>query len=104
MEELRDRQQQLSLSYNQLRSEAVRLKTEVWRHDDCDCGYIRSYISAEANKIVDRLTWPDDFRWNNNHSRTIIEIIPATKIARHKYVAQSIKAVKGFNCSLDPVV
>lgn len=60
MEELRDRQQQLSLSYNQLRSEAVRLKTEVWRHDDCDCGFIRCYISAEANKIVDRLTWPDD--------------------------------------------
>ncbi|KAM5522639.1 hypothetical protein FOXYSP1_16530 [Fusarium oxysporum f. sp. phaseoli] len=60
MEEQRDRQQQLSLSYNQLRSEAVRLKTEVWRHDDCDCGFIRCYISAEANKIVDRLTWPDD--------------------------------------------
>ncbi|KAH7153799.1 hypothetical protein DER46DRAFT_611975 [Fusarium sp. MPI-SDFR-AT-0072] len=61
MEELRDRQQQLSLSYNQLRSEAVRLKTEVLRHGDCDRDFIRRYISAEADKTVDRLTKPDDF-------------------------------------------
>ncbi|KAI7759860.1 hypothetical protein LZL87_009183 [Fusarium oxysporum] len=61
MEELRDRQQQLPLSYNQLRSEAVRLKTEVLRHGYCDCDFIRRYISAEADKTVDRLTKPDDF-------------------------------------------
>jgi hypothetical protein len=54
IKELRDRQQQLSLSYNQLRSEAVRLKAEVLRHGDCDCDFIRRYISAEANRTVER--------------------------------------------------
>ncbi|KAF4446850.1 Transcription factor atf21 [Fusarium austroafricanum] len=61
VEELRVRHQQLSLCYNQVRSEVIRLKTEVLRHADCDCYFIRRYISAEANKTVDKLTRHDPF-------------------------------------------
>ncbi|WJG35838.1 uncharacterized protein FOBCDRAFT_262754 [Fusarium oxysporum Fo47] len=59
MEELRDRHQQLSSCYNQLRSEVIQLKTEVLRHGDCGCDFIRRYISAEANRTVEMLTRHD---------------------------------------------
>ncbi|WXC67277.1 hypothetical protein SNK03_013061 [Fusarium graminearum] len=62
MEELSDRHQQLSAYCNQLRSKVIRLKTEVLRHSDCDCDFIRRYISAEASRTVSSLSRQDTAR------------------------------------------
>ena len=59
VEELADLHQELSLCFNEVKSEVMRLKLEILRHADCDCDVIRGYISAEANKIVDKLTRDD---------------------------------------------
>lgn len=61
MEELRDRHQQLSSCYNELRSEVNRLRNEILQHGDCDCDFIRCYILTEANRTVEMLTGHDRF-------------------------------------------
>ncbi|KAH7193947.1 uncharacterized protein B0J16DRAFT_317595 [Fusarium flagelliforme] len=55
VEEPTELHQELSLCCNEVKSEVIRLKTEILRHADCDCDVIRVYTSAEANKIVGQL-------------------------------------------------
>lgn len=61
VEELTELHQELSLCCKEVKSEVIRLKTEILRHADCDCDVVRAYISAEAKKIVGQLTGDASF-------------------------------------------
>ncbi|KAF4333299.1 transcription factor atf1 [Fusarium beomiforme] len=55
VEELRNRNKELSDCCNELRETVIQLKTEVLRHGDCNCTLIQLYIESEAVKYIDKL-------------------------------------------------
>ncbi|KAF5704424.1 transcription factor atf1 [Fusarium mundagurra] len=55
LEELQGRYKELSASCSELRGTVFQLKSELFRHGDCDCTLIQLYIANEAVKSVDSL-------------------------------------------------
>ncbi|KAL5611163.1 hypothetical protein FOBRF1_007280 [Fusarium oxysporum] len=55
LEELQGRHKELSASCSELRGTVFQLKSELFRHGDCDCTLVQLYIANEAVKSVDSL-------------------------------------------------
>ncbi|KAF4333188.1 transcription factor atf1 [Fusarium beomiforme] len=55
LEELQGRHKELSASCSELKGIGFQLKSELFRHGDCDCTPIQLYIANEAVKSVDSL-------------------------------------------------
>jgi len=55
LEKLQGRHKELSASCSELSGTVIKLKSELFRHGDCDCTLFQLYIANEAVKSVDSL-------------------------------------------------